>query len=82
MDVGNVLEMWEDVETEAESEHSEESEEDLVIQEFEGDSSDEDISMPSTRSAGPSSRARSQRVQYYDWQEINDSKRRERGEGR
>ena len=71
MDVGNVLEMWEDVETEVESENSEESEEDIVAQEFDGDSSEEDINTPPTRTAGRSRSARSRTVEY-NWQEINE----------
>ena len=69
MDVGNILKMWKDVETEADSENSEESEEDIMAQELEWDSSEEDISTPPSRAARPSRSAPS-RTMEYDWQEI------------
>lgn len=81
MEVGNVMEVWDDVETEAESEGSDESEqEDMVTQEFGDDSSEEeDISMalaaPST--AGSSRPAYSRGSNVYNWEEISDGKEKE-----
>ena len=51
MEVGNVMEVWDDVETEAESEESDDCMEDIAEQEFEGDSSEDEISRDT---AGPS----------------------------
>ena len=68
--------MWEDIETEAESD---DSIEDMAAQEFEGDSSEDDISPETFSASGPTTvsrrnaRSRRQHVEY-NWEEINDGK--------
>ena len=88
MDVGSVMEAWDDVETEAESEDSDasdrsaESVADVAGQDFADETSDEEdntvlATAPAT-APGPStvthSSTRSTRPVEYDWQEITDGK--------
>ena len=58
MEVGSVMEVWEDIETEAESEDSDDSIEDMAAQEFEGDSSEDDISPDTFSASGPTTVSR------------------------
>ena len=79
MDAASVMKVWDEVETDAESEDSDGSmeSEDVAAQEFCDDTSDEeDIAAPTT-APGPSRttvrRARPRPVEY-DWQEVNVGK--------
>ena len=80
MEVEAVLEAWNDVDTEAESEISdEECEDDLVVQECVGNSSEEEEITLDSSTAGPSgasSRTGCSRGNpvVYDWKEISNSK--------
>ena len=80
MEVEIVLEVWNDVDTEAESEVSdEECKDDLVVQECVGNSSEEEEVTLDSSTAGPSgafSRIGCSRgnLVVYDWKEISDSK--------
>jgi hypothetical protein len=77
MEVGQVMEVWDDVETDAESSDVSSGAEDAAVQEFESGSSDEDITDHPSTSAGPSSRpsARStRRAAEYSWREVTESK--------
>ena len=76
MEVGEVIDTWDDVETEPESSSTSSEGEDLAAQEFEADFSNDDN--PST-SAGPSTPASTQpsrpaTEQRYGWTEITESK--------
>ena len=74
---GQVMEVWDDVETDAESSDVSSGAEDAAVQEFESGSSDEDITDHPSTSAGPSSRpsARSTRpAAEYSWREVTESK--------
>ena len=75
-----MLEVWDEIETEVESEVSE-CEDDLVVQECVGNSTEEEVTLESS-TAGPSSAC--PRTGYsrgnpvvYDWKEIRNSKERE-----
>ena len=83
MEVGQVMDVWKDVETEPESDVSSASEEDVVVQEFEMETSDDDITESlsstgpgTTPSARPSTTtARSSRpAANYAWSEVADGK--------
>ena len=74
MDVATVVDVWDDIETEPESEGSYEYDEDRVVQEFEGDSSDNETDpVPSTSASIRSTRPRGRPVEY-NWEEISDGK--------
>lgn len=68
MEIGSVVDVWDDIETEAESEGSYVCK-DEVVEEFEGDSSDNDTNpVPSTSATNSSARSRGCQVEY-NWQE-------------
>ena len=70
MDIGSVMEAWDEVETESDN-----SEADVCMDELDGDLSEEESSGPvSNSSAGPSTRRRRQHVEY-NWEEISDGKK-------
>ena len=75
MEVGQVMDVWEDVETEPESDVSSASEEDAVVHEFETETSDDDItessSSPSTPPAPPSTTT-TRSAANYTWSEVTD----------
>ena len=80
MDIGQVLEVWDDMHSEVESCSSSECEEDIAAQEFEGDSTDDDATTtPASTSAGPSTATacsahpRRSAVRY-SWEEIPECK--------
>ena len=74
MDVEEVMECLEDIESESESD---ESEGDPAVEEFEGDSSDNEATVETSASTRPSTapvaRPRRSPVEY-NWQEITQSK--------
>ena len=76
MDAESVLEVWEDVDTDCETDVSQESDEDVAAQELEGDYSDGDTTAGVFASPGPSSStvrpARSSAE--YDWQQITEGR--------
>ena len=81
MDVASVLQAWDEVETEGETDDSDaivESEEDAAAEEFVDESSGDEDNAASTTSPGPSTHRRPQSTRKqpveYDWQEINEGK--------
>ena len=77
MEVGSVMEVRENIETEVESEDSDDSIEDsddsiedMAAQEFEGDSLEDDLSPDTFTVSCRNARSRQQHVEY-NWEEIS-----------